>query len=86
MLADNKAELEACEAALLECQKEKENEEARLQYLSNQYQHIRDWAEVFDDASIEEKKMIISRIIERIDVDRNYHLTIHFFVTMESFR
>ena len=64
---------------------EKENEEARLQYLSNQYQHIRDWAEVFDDASIEEKKMIISRIIERIDVDRNYHLTIHFFVTTEDF-
>lgn len=85
MLADNKAEMEACETALRECRKESENEEARLQYLSMQYQHIRDWAEVFDDASIDEKKMIISRIIERIDVDRNYHLTIHFFVTTEDF-
>lgn len=85
MLADNKAEMEACESGLMECQSERDNEEARLEYLSSQYQHIRNWAEVFDEASIEEKKMILSRIIERIDVDRNYHLTIHFFVTTEDF-
>lgn len=85
MLADNKAALDASDAAMSELAHEKENEEARLRYLSTQYHNIRDWAEVFDTSSTEEKKMILSRIIRRIEVDRNYHLTIEFFVTMEDF-
>ena len=85
MLADNKAAIEACEATITEITHEKENEESRLRYLSTQYHNIRDWAEVFDTASTEEKKMILSRIIRRIEVDRNYHLTIQFFVTLEDF-
>lgn len=86
MLAENKAAIQAAEETLAECQRDREREEARLQYMSTQYQNIRDWAEVFDTASRDEKRMILSRIIERIDVDRNYHLTIRFFVTMEDFR
>ena len=35
--------------------------------------------------SIEEKKMILAKIIERIEVDHHYHLTIHFFVTLSDF-
>ena len=86
MLAENKAAIQAAEETLAECQRDREREEARLQYMSTQYQNIRDWAEVFDTASRDEKRMILSRIIERIDVDRNYHLTIRFFVTMEDFQ
>ena len=77
--------MEEAENALLQCEHDKVNEEAKLQYLATQYENIKDWAKVFDDASTDEKKMILSRIIERIDVDRNYHLTIHFFVTTEDF-
>lgn len=86
MLAENRAAIQAAEEAIAECLREKEREEARLQYLSSQYQNIRDWAEVFDDAGLDEQRMILSRIIERIDVDRNYHLTIRFFVTLDDFR
>lgn len=86
MLVENREAIQAAEEAIAECRREKEREEARLQYLSSQYQNIRDWAEVFDDASLDEQRMILSRIIERIDVDRNYHLTIRFFVTMEDFQ
>ena len=85
MLCENKAAIKACEDALVECRRERENEEAKLDYLSSQYKNISDWAEVFDDASIEEKKMILAKIIERIEVDRHYHLTIHFFVTLSDF-
>ena len=86
MLAENREAIQAAEEAIAECLREKEREEARLQYLSSQYQNIRDWAEVFDDAGLDEQRMILSRIIERIDVDRNYHLTIRFFITMEDFQ
>ena len=85
MLCENKAAIKACEDALVECRRERENEEAKLDYLSSQYKNISDWAEVFDDASIEEKKMILAKIIERIEVDRHYHLTVHFFVTLSDF-
>ena len=52
MLVENREAIQAAEEAIAECRREKEREEARLQYLSSQYQNIRDWAEVFDDASL----------------------------------
>ena len=85
LLVDVKTQMEDAENALIQCQHEKYNEEAKLEYLATQYENIKDWAKVFDDASTDEKKMILSRIIERIEVDRDYHLTIHFFVTTEDF-
>lgn len=30
--------------------------------------------------------MILSRIIEKITVDKEYHLEIHFLITLDSFR
>ena len=44
------------------------------------------WAKEFDHADNDTKKMILARLIERIDVDRDYHLTIKFFVTIEEFK
>lgn len=85
MLTENREAISAAETALEECRREKDREDARLEYLSTQYQNIKDWAEVFASASVDEKKMILSRIIERIEVDRDYHLTIRFFVSMEDF-
>ncbi len=61
-------------------------ENERLQYLCEQYKSITDWAKEFDHADNDTKKMILARIIERIDVDRDYHLTIKFFVTIEEFK
>ena len=85
MLTENREAISAAETALEECRREKDREDARLEYLSTQYQNIKDWAEVFASACVDEKKMILSRIIERIEVDRDYHLTIRFFVSMEDF-
>ncbi len=85
MLAENKAAIAQAEATISESQMEKETEDARLQYLSEQYAHISDWAAEFDHASTDEKKMILARIIEKIEVDRDYHLTITFFVSLDDF-
>ena len=60
--------------------------EQKLQQLILQYRSISDWAEVFDAANNDEKKMILSRIIEKITVDKEYHLEIHFLITLDSFR
>ncbi len=85
MLAENKAAIAQAEATISESQMEKETEDARLQYLSEQYAHISDWAAELDHASMDEKKMILARIIEKIEVDRDYHPTITFFVSLDDF-
>lgn len=86
MLSDNTAALAQAESIMESCEADKDAEEERIQYLSQQYRSITDWAEEFDAADNDNKKMILARIIEKITVDRNYHLNITFFVTEESFQ
>lgn len=85
MLDENKVALFEAEKKLVAYQEEKNMEDVRLQYLSEQYSNISDWAKEFDQADNDTKKMILARLIERIEIDRQYHLTIKFFITMEEF-
>ena len=86
MLEKNKADLAACEARIEELENEKGAEESRLKYLSSQYELINDWAAEFDAADNDTKKMILARLIEKITVDKDYHLNITFYVAADSFR
>lgn len=67
-------------------QSDKNTLDAKLHELSEQYKHIHDWADVFDDADTDAKKMILARIIKKIVVDKNYNIIIHFFLTMDDFK
>lgn len=67
-------------------EQEKGEADRRLKQLMEQYQHISEWSEVFDDAGVDEKKMILSRLIEKITVDRNYHITIYFYISLDQFK
>ena len=53
--------------------------------MADQFEHISDWAQVFDQAEPDEKKMILSRMIERIEVRRDYHITIRFYIAVNDF-
>ena len=50
------------------------------------YELINDWAAEFDAADNDTKKMILARLIEKITVDKDYHLNITFYVAADSFR
>ncbi|MBQ8506512.1 MAG: hypothetical protein IJ466_03665, partial [Clostridia bacterium] len=67
-------------------EQEKNEADLRFKQLMVQYQNIGEWSEVFDGASVDEKKMILSRLIEKITVDRNYHITIYFYITLDQFQ
>ncbi len=56
-----------------------------LQSLNAQYNDIISWAEMYDTASIESKKMIIGCLIKRIEVYRGYKLHIDFNIDFEQF-
>ena len=56
-----------------------------LASLNAQYDEIISWSELYDTASIEAKKMIVSSLIRRIDVYRGYKLHIEFTIDFEQF-
>ena len=53
--------------------------------LNAQYDDIISWADIYDTASIETKKMIVSCLIKRIEVYRDYKLHIDFNIDFEQF-
>ena len=86
MLDEKQEAIAKAETYMEELRVSAEDTEQKLQQLILQYRSISDWAEVFDAANNDEKKMILSRIIEKITVDKEYHLEIHFLITLDSFR
>lgn len=56
-----------------------------LAALNAQYNDLISWAEMYDTASIEAKKMIVSSLISRVDVYRDYKLHIDFNIDFEQF-
>ena len=53
--------------------------------LCRSYDEIISWADLYDSASIEAKKMIVNSMIKRIDVFRDYKLKIEFNFDIKQF-
>jgi len=61
------------------------NQQAVIDSLDDQFSDFRNWAEVFDTASIEERKMIICHLIKEIKVYKEYEIDITFNMDYEQF-
>ena len=85
LLTENKAAETAVLQELEQIESETADEESRIRHLAEQYKYIKDWAEAFDKVPADTKKMILARLIRKITITRGYHITIHFFVTLEDF-
>lgn len=53
--------------------------------LSDSYDEIISWSELYDSASFEAKKMIVNAMITRIDVFNGYELNIEFNFNISQF-
>lgn len=49
-----------------------------------QVQQLLTWADRYDRASVEEKHIIISHLVERIEIGEGYQISIQFKVATES--
>ena len=56
-----------------------------MAYLSAYYDDIVSWAEMYDTASLEAKKMIVSCLIKRVEVYRGYKVHVEFNIDYEQF-
>ena len=59
--------------------------QAVIASLSAQYDNIISWADMYDAASLEAKKMIVNCLIKRVEVYRGYKLHIDFNIDFEQF-
>ena len=68
-----------------EAEKEVNDTEIILKDLSDSFDELISWAELYDDASFEKKKMIVNCLIKRVDVFRGYKLKIDFNFDFQQF-
>jgi len=59
--------------------------EQLMKELSSQYDEIISWAELYNSASFEAKKMIVNCLISRVEVSRGYAITISFNFNLAQF-
>lgn len=86
MLNDIRDRITTMEKVIADLQKQKDNEEDHVKFLSSQYQSIMEWADTYDLMQRDEKKMVLAHLIERIEVRRDYYLSVTFYVALEDFR
>ena len=80
VMENTKAEIEQAQEHVdrFTAQLEKESQEANM--FKRNYDDLVTWAGLFDTCSREEKKMIISKLIHRVEVTTDYELKIEFAV------
>lgn len=64
---------------------ELENSEAVLNDISSRYDELISWADLYDTASFEAKKMIVNCLIKRVEVYRDYKLKVEFNFDLSQF-
>lgn len=76
--AEQKEICEAAEQAVREAERSQEN-------LCARYDELISWAELYDKAGTETKKMIVNSLIRRVNVYRGYHLELEFSFDLRQF-
>ena len=71
--------------ALSKARQEQDADESKLQEISGFYDDMLEWAFAYDKASISAKKMIVSHLIDRVYVFRDYRLQVKFNMSIEQF-
>lgn len=59
--------------------------ENNLLALTEKFDDVLQWAAMYDNADIAAKKMIVSRIIDRVDMYRDYEIRITLNISIEQF-
>ena len=78
-------ELDDAKAEYAELRNARLNEAAEIRKLCTYYDDFRGWAEEFDAAPLEMKRMILSHLIDRVEVGRKYQVTIKLNMEYQQF-
>ena len=84
-IENTKIELRRLEDKLTQLNYGLNNTQGAMKKLDFYYDQFRGWAEIYDDATLEQKKMIICQLIKEINVSRGYELDIVLDLSYEQF-
>ena len=84
-IESTKEEIRQNEQQLQEVEKSLNDKEGAMQQLDYYYAQFRSWAEEFDNATNEQKKMIACQLLREVRVSRGYELDIVFNINYEQF-
>ncbi|MBR0277839.1 MAG: recombinase family protein [Clostridia bacterium] len=78
-------EMKNAETQLLKCEDDLETQKELLEKLDYYYEQFVSWAEEFDNASVEQKKMILCNLIKAVKVSKGYKIEIEFNISYSQF-
>ena len=85
MLMKHRAKLESAQRAMEEAKTRMEAEKENAKATKTQIDELLSWAECFEKADIGTKHLIVSRLIERVDVSTGYKVHIKFKISLKQF-
>ena len=85
LIAEAERECERLAALCAQAEKDVTDSEQLLKEVAASFDTLVSWAELYETASFEKKKMIVNCLINRVDVYRGYKLHIDFNFDYEQF-
>ena len=85
MIMKQKARLDAAAKAMEESRARLDAEKNQKRSNEIQVDEILTWASRFEDASYEAKLMVIAELVDRIEVKKDYEITIYWRMTADQF-
>ena len=85
MLLKHRAKLDEDSSAVEEAKAKLEAEEKNRKATEAQVDQLLTWAERYDEATYEAKHLIIAALVDRVEVNKNYDIKIHFKISAEQF-
>ena len=86
LVARCKTEIETLTDAVAAAKADLQQQESGASREMEEYQKLENWAEIYDNCTLEAKKMIISQFVKSVRVFRDYTLEIEYNVSFEDFR
>ena len=83
--AKSKADIQSIEDKLAQLNYSLNNSQGAMKKLDYYYDQFRGWAEELEDASLEQRKMIVCQLVREVNISRGYGLDIVLDVNYEQF-
>jgi hypothetical protein len=85
MLLKHRAKLETARQAMVDAKARTEEEASNAKKTKAQIDELVSWADCYEAADISTKHMIVTRLIQRVEVTTGYKLHIQFRISMQQF-
>lgn len=85
LIAKAEAELRAARQEYAKVLQEAEDDRELAQKIKECYRQFCGWAEEFELAPLARKRMILSELLEKVEVGKGYQVTVHVKLTYKQF-